>query len=165
MWQALALDADRGLLAGTVADSPDPAVPPMDVAQRVQADFDGMGLTTGPHPVALLRESLDRLRATPAADVPGVPDGRRVRVAGMAIVRQRPRTAKGFVFLTLEDETGLVNLAVTPDRFREHRATLSTEPFLWVDGVVQNREGVVTVRVDRCGALAGAVRHDGRNFH
>lgn len=165
MWQALALDADRGLLAGTVADSPDPAVPPMDVTQRVQADFDGLGLTTGPHPVALLRESLDRLRATPAADVPGVPDGRRVRAAGMAIVRQRPRTAKGFVFLTLEDETGLVNLAVTPDRFREHRATLSTEPFLWVDGVVQNREGVVTVLVDRCGALAGAVRHEGRNFH
>jgi error-prone DNA polymerase len=165
MWQALALDADRGLLAGTVPDVPDPAVPPMDVTQRIQADFDGLGLTTGPHPVALLRESLDRLRATLAADVPALPDGRHVRVAGMAIVRQRPRTAKGFVFLTLEDETGLVNLAVTPDRFREHRATLSTEPFLWVDGVVQNREGVVTVRVDRCGALAGAVRHDGRNFH
>jgi error-prone DNA polymerase len=165
MWQALALDADRGLLAGTVPDGSDPAVPPMDETARIQADFDGLGLTTGTHPVALLRESLDRARVTRAADVPALPDGRTVRVAGMAIVRQRPRTAKGFVFLTLEDETGLVNLAVTPDRFREHRALLSTEPFLWVEGPVQNREGVVTVRVERCRALAGAVRHDGRNFH
>lgn len=165
MWQALALDADRGLLAGTVPDAPDPAVPPMDVAAQVQADFDGLGLTTGPHPVALLRAELQRTGAIRATDVPAMPDGRTVRVAGMVIVRQRPRTAKGFVFLTLEDETGLVNLAVTPDRFRDHRAILSTEPFLWVEGPVQNREGVVTVRVERCRALVGAVRHDGRNFH
>ncbi len=165
MWQALALEADRGLLAGTLPVATDPAVPPMDATELVQADFDGLGLTTGSHPVALLRPSLQRLRATRAADVPALPDGRRVRVAGMVIVRQRPRTAKGFVFLTLEDETGLVNLVVKPDRFRENRATLSTEPFLWADGLVQNRDGVLTVLVDRCGALAGAVQHDGRNFH
>ncbi|MBP7161446.1 hypothetical protein KBB45_09285, partial [Myxococcota bacterium] len=75
------------------------------------------------------------------------------------------RTAKGFVFLTLEDETGLANLVIKPDMFQANRALLSTANFLLVDGQVQNREGVVNVSAIACFALAAPVRHDGRNFH
>jgi error-prone DNA polymerase len=88
---------------------------PMSIEQRIIADYDGMGLTIGPHPMALRRQELALRGVLRASDLPGGRHGRRVRVAGAVITRQRPGTAKGFVFLTLEDETGIANIIVRPD--------------------------------------------------
>ena len=93
----------------------------MDADERLQADYAGMGLTIGPHPMALRRDELALRGVLRAADLPQARDGRRVRVAGMVITRQRPGTAKGFVFLTLEDETGISNVIVRPDLFDRER--------------------------------------------
>ena len=93
----------------------------MDDDERLQADYAGMGLTIGPHPMALRRGELALRGVLRAADLPQARDGRRVRVAGMVITRQRPGTAKGFVFLTLEDETGISNVIIRPDLFDRER--------------------------------------------
>ena len=96
----------------------------MDDDERLQADYAGMGLTIGPHPMALRRDELALRGVLRASDLPQARDGRRVRVAGMVITRQRPGTAKGFVFLTLEDETGISNVIVRPDLFDRERMTV-----------------------------------------
>ena len=114
--------------------------------ERVQADFRGTGLTVGRHPLALRREQLDAMRVVPAAALHGVRDGRVVRTAGCVICRQRPGTAKGFVFLSLEDETGVSNAIVTPDVFEQYKSVLVRDPYLLVDGVLQNQQGVVSIR-------------------
>jgi error-prone DNA polymerase len=165
MWQALNLGQARGLLRDAVPLDPEPDLPAMTPLDELQADHDVLGLTTGPHPATFLRPELDRLRATPNRDIAGLPDGTTVRVAGMVIVRQRPGTAKGFTFATLEDETGFANIVVTPDLFRANRALLTTAPFLLVDGRLENREGVVHVKAARFHALGAPVPHSGRNFH
>ena len=77
-----------------------------------------------------------------------MPNGRRARVAGVVIVRQRPGTAKGFVFITLEDETGFANAIVTPNRFERHRRTIVGANALVIEGVVQNQQGVVSIKAD-----------------
>ena len=84
--------------------------------------------------------------------------GRRVRVAGAVITRQRPGTAKGFVFLTLEDETGIANIIVRPDLFSEQRATIVGEPYLLVEGTLQIQEGVTSVKAERVQSLGGRSR-------
>ena len=99
-----------------------------------RADYAGTGLTIGPHPMALRRDEMALRGVLRAADLPQARDGRRVRVAGMVITRQRPGTAKGFVFLTLEDETGVSNIIVRPDLFDRERMTVIRQPFLLVDG-------------------------------
>lgn len=164
MWQALALGASKDLLEGTVRENPDPAIPPMAPVELARADQQCLGLSTGPHPVAFLRSQLDRARVLPAAALPSRADGRTVRVAGMVIVRQRPGTAKGFYFATLEDETGFANIVATPDLFTANRALLSTEPFLIVEGVLQNRDGVASVRGQRFVPIRTGFDCKGRNF-
>ena len=94
----------------------------MNPDERLQADYAGMGLTIGPHPMALHRSTLALRGVLRASDLPQARDGRRVRVAGMVITRQRPGTAKGFVFLTLEDETGISNVIIRPDLFDRQRS-------------------------------------------
>jgi error-prone DNA polymerase len=124
--------------------------------ERLSADYGGTGVTLGPHPMALRRPELSRLDGGPiltAAGLRGGRDGQRVRVAGNVIVRQRPGTAKGFVFLSLEDETGIANIIVTPRLFARHRLVLVSEPFLLVEGILQTQDGVVSVRADRLVAL------------
>ena len=137
--------------------SGDPAcpLPPMTPVERVVADYEGTGLTLGPHPMALRRSELALRGVLRAADLPRVRHGRRVRVAGAVITRQRPGTAKGFVFLTLEDETGIANVIVRPDVFSREKLTIIEEPFLLVEGVLQNQEGVSSVRADDIGGLGG----------
>src|SRR5262245_10925013 len=128
----------------------------MDARERLTADYHGTGLTLGPHPMALRRAELGRRPGRPilrAIDLRHAPDGERVRVAGNVIVRQRPGTAKGFVFLSLEDETGIANVIVTPGLFARHRLTLVTEPFLIVEGILQTQDNVISLRVERIDAL------------
>ena len=119
---------------------------PMNPLERLDADYRGSGMTTGPHPMHYLREPLHALGVLPAVQLADHPNGRWVRVAGAVITRQRPGTAKGLVFLTLEDETGVSNVVVTPDKFQDNRVLVTGEPFLLVEGVLQKQDGVIHVR-------------------
>jgi len=121
----------------------------MTVHERLVADYAGTGVTLGPHPMALRRAVLAARGVTRAIDLARGGDGVRVRVAGSVIVRQRPGTAKGFVFLSLEDETGIANVIVTPGLFARRRLPLVSEPFLLVEGILQMQDGVVSVRAAR----------------
>ena len=132
-------------LNGSTANEKCPLAP-MTPFERLDADYRGAGLTTGPHPMHYLREPLDALGVLPAAKLEPHPNGRWVKVAGAVITRQRPGTAKGFVFLTLEDETGVSNIVVTPDKFQDNRVLVTSEPFLLVEGILQKQDGVIHVR-------------------
>ena len=125
----------------------------MDGDERLHADYAGMGLTIGPHPMSLHRGTLALRGVLRAVDLPQARDGRRVRVAGMVITRQRPGTAKGFVFLTLEDETGISNVIIRPDLFDRQRTVAIRQPFLLVDGILQHQDGVMSVKAERLEAL------------
>jgi error-prone DNA polymerase len=139
---------------------------PMTEAERLVADYAGMGLTVGRHPMALRRDELAMRGILRAQDLRTARQGRRVRVAGMVITRQRPGTAKGFVFLTLEDETGIANVIVRPDLFARDRLTIIEEPFLIVDGMLQHQEGVVSVRAEQVYGLRGLdVDFDAHDFY
>ena len=127
----------------------------MTPPERLMADYAGTSLTIGPHPLALRRAELALRGVLRAIDLPHGRHGRRVRVAGAVITRQRPGTAKGFVFLTLEDETGIANVIVTPDLFTEYRRAIVGEPYLLVEGILQIQEGVTAVKADRVTGLAG----------
>ncbi|MEQ1760824.1 MAG: OB-fold nucleic acid binding domain-containing protein [Vicinamibacterales bacterium] len=137
----------------------------MDDNERLHADYAGMGLTIGPHPLALKRDELAMRGVLRAADLSRAKDGRRVRVAGMVITRQRPGTAKGFVFLTLEDETGISNIIVRPDVFDRERLTVIRQPFLLVEGVLQHQDGVMSVRAERLQGIEGAASVDAHDFY
>jgi error-prone DNA polymerase len=125
----------------------------MNPTERLVADYAGTGVTLGPHPMALRRAELTARGVRRARDLPTGLDGERVRVAGSVIVRQRPGTAKGFVFLSLEDETGIANVIVTPGLFARQRRALVAEPFLLAEGILQIQDGVVSVRAARVEAL------------
>ncbi len=125
----------------------------MTPEERLVADFHGTGLTTGPHPMAYRRAELKRARVLSAHELTQMPNGRRVRTAGCVIARQRPGTAKGFVFLSLEDETGIGNAIITPDIMEQHRVVITSEKFLLLEGILQNQDGVVSVRVERVAPL------------
>ena len=141
-------------------------LPPMSSVERVVADYEGTGLTIGPHPMAMRREEMSLRGALRASDLPRQRHGRRVRVAGAVITRQRPGTAKGFVFLTLEDETGIANIIIRPDLFAEQRLTVINEPFLLVEGILQNQEGVTSVRAERMAGVGGRqVEVESRDFY
>jgi error-prone DNA polymerase len=128
---------------------------PMTVPERLLADYSGTSLTIGPHPMSLRRPELALRGVLRASDLPAGRHGRRVRVAGAVITRQRPGTAKGFVFLTLEDETGIANVIVRPDLFSEQKATIVGEPYLLVEGTLQIQEGVTSVKAERLHSLGG----------
>ncbi len=138
----------------------------MTESERLVADYAGTGLSIGRHPMALLRGDLAMRGVLRAADLKNTRRGRRVRVAGMVITRQRPGTAKGFVFLTLEDETGVANVIVRPDLFARDRLVIVEEPFLIVDGLLQHEDGVVAVRAERVQGMHGpTVDFDAHDFY
>ena len=151
------------LLAGEEEMSQPSPLAPMNTSERLFADYHGTGLTIGKHPMAYRRAEMDKLRVTRAADLARVPDGRLVRIAGSVIVRQRPGTAKGFVFLSMEDETGIMNAILTPPIFDRYKLPVLGERFLLLDGVLQNLDGVISVKVGRVAGLtqgAAAASHD-----
>jgi error-prone DNA polymerase len=141
-------------------------LPAMSADERLVADYAGTHLTIGPHPIAMRRTELAMRGVLRAVDLSRARDGRRIRVAGSVITRQRPGTAKGFVFLTLEDETGIANVIVRPDLFDRDRMTILEQPFLLVDGILQNQDGVTSVKAERLQALGGiAIEIDSHDFH
>ena len=140
-------------------------LPPMNDDERLQADYAGTSLTIGPHPMALRRQEMAIRGVLRASDLPQARDGRRVRVAGMVITRQRPGTAKGFVFLTLEDETGVSNVIVRPDLFDRTRLVVVGQPFLLVEGILQHQDGVVSVRAERLQGIDVGASVDAHDFY
>ncbi|HXZ80185.1 MAG TPA: error-prone DNA polymerase [Terriglobales bacterium] len=134
--------------------------------ERLVADFRGTGLTVGPHPMAFRREEMSRRGITPAAELLKLPNGKFVRTAGCVITRQRPGTAHGFVFLSLEDETGISNAIVTPDLFDKYRLILMTEKFLLVEGKLQNLDNVISVKAERLKPLNfNHIQTSSHDFH
>ena len=142
--------ADRRQETGAKQEGPLPAMTPVE---RVVADYQGTGLTVGPHPMSFRRSELAMRGVLRSVDLLKMRNGRRVRVAGAVITRQRPGTAKGFVFLTLEDETGVANIIVRPDVFTEQKMTILEQAFLLVEGQLQIQDGVTSVKAERCQGL------------
>ena len=124
----------------------------MTLPERVKADYGTMNLTTGPHPMKLLRNSLPNI--WPATELSKAPQGSIIEIAGNVICRQRPGTAKGFVFISLEDETGVSNAIVEPDLFERFRLVITEESFLLIEGQVQNSDNVVLIKAQKIRPLA-----------
>jgi error-prone DNA polymerase len=138
----------------------------MSDEERLVADFRGTGMTVGPHPMSYHRAHMEKMGVRRAIELSQLPNGCKVRIAGGVIARQRPGTAKGFVFLSLEDETGVSNAIVNPDLFQQNRLLLGTEQFLLIEGILQNQDGVISVKAQRVAPVkitsAHTVSHD---FH
>jgi error-prone DNA polymerase len=134
--------------------------------ERLVADFRTTGLTVGPHPMQYRREEMKRMGIYSAADLHRIPDGRRIRIGGCVIARQRPGTAKGMMFMSLEDETGITNAIFAPDLLQKNRVMLISERFLMIEGILQNQDNVIHIRAERISPLsvtkAETVSHD---FH
>jgi len=153
---------------GLAVEDAHPAVSPllpMTMPERVRADYETMNLTAGPHPMKLLRERLPHIWR--AIDLSKAKQGATVQIAGNVICRQRPGTAKGFVFVSLEDETGVSNAIVDPDLFERFRLLITEEDFLVIEGEVQNSDNVVLIKTREIRPLAhdqlvGSESHDFR---
>ncbi len=149
LWQVAKVSREAGpLFAGLPADDPSP-LPEMSPVEETRADYATAEMTAGPHMLAHLRAELARRGVASAADLVRRRDGERVTAAGAVIVRQRPGTAKGFVFLTLEDETGMLQAIVRPDLFRQQRAVVVGSGALVVEGRLQRQDGSMSVRAER----------------
>ena len=174
LWQVSELVASRGGLLSETVDARSP-LPAMSLAERIQADYQGTSITVGPHPMALCREALRARGVATARELTALPDGRLVRAAGLIIVRQRPATARGFFFMTLEDESGLLNLIVAPPVFEQYRAVLLGASGLLVEGQLQRQHDSVSIKGLQFHDLAEALRGSAvagepiaapsRNFH
>ena len=169
LWQVEAL-ARSGELFARVAPEPEAEaswLPEANPQEEMLADLRATSVTTGPHPLSFLRPMLKREGIISAAELAQKRDGERARVAGVVVVRQRPGTAKGIVFITVEDETGFANAVVMPDDFARWRPVILGHPALVIEGRVQNRDHVVTLKPDRFAALPGGAVDDGwaRDFH
>ena len=177
LWQVEALGRSGPLFdRPTHADAEDDAdadghlpspLPEMTDYEETIAEFRGTSMSTGPHPIAYVRAALTGRGVNTAADFARLPDGSRARIGGMVVVRQRPGTAKGIVFITLEDETGFTNAVVYPDRYQDWRKVILGYPSLIIEGVVQNRDGVTTLMAERFEPLLGTplTADVSRNFH
>ena len=141
------------------------ALPPMSNWDHMAADYAVLGLSPNRHPMAFLRPQLHE-GIVPSQMLDSLPDGAPLEVAGLVVCRQRPGTAKGFVFLVLEDEFGLVNVVVKPDLYERARALVRTEPFVIVRGELQRRDGTVNVLAESFRALetADSLAPEAHNF-
>jgi error-prone DNA polymerase len=157
-----------GPLAPVARDRRPAPVPELTPIELTEADYRVTGLSPAGHPMRHLRHAVAALGAIPAAELERRRDGDWVTVAGLVICRQRPGTAKGFCFVTLEDETGLANVVITPQRFEEHKRLIRRSPLLLVSGVLQEEQGVLNIRGKRFAAPrpeAGAAFVSSHDFH
>ncbi|MGB9072653.1 MAG: error-prone DNA polymerase [Terriglobales bacterium] len=134
--------------------------------ERLVADFHGTGLTVGPHPMQYRRAEMQRLGIYRAADLARIPNGRRLRIGGCVIARQRPGTAKGMMFMSLEDETGIANAIIAPDLLQKNRILLISGRFLMIEGILQNQDNVIHIRAEKVAPL-GVTRAqtESHDFH
>ena len=173
-WQSLAQDRtakDMSLFEATGADNDDPlpeTLQPMQPIEEVYADYETTGLSLRAHPVSFVRDQLNRLRVTTAKDLKQTVDGKFLRVAGLVLLRQRPSTARGITFVTLEDETGSMNLVLKPEIWEKFYKTARRSNAWLVHGVLENREGIVHILVGRIEDLStqvGGLVVKSRDFH
>jgi len=154
------------LLEGLLEQDKTLPLKPMEVEERLVADFHGTGLTVGPHPMAYRRERLRQMGIVSASELRELPHNKSAVAAGCVITRQRPGTAKGLIFLTLEDETGHANVIVMPDVYRLDPMVVLHERFVQVKGRVQNQDGVVHLRAERLLPLSvSAAATQSYDFH
>jgi error-prone DNA polymerase len=172
MWALRALDEReaRGELGRTmeIDDEPEAEFAPLTPLEETSFDFWGTGLTTGTQPIAHFRRELDAHRAVAADRLAAMPNHLVCKVGGMVITRQRPGTAKGFVFLTLEDETGLINVIVNPAVYERNRRVIRSASALIVEGTLQKEQGCLDMLAKRFWTLDTRGTTDGihaRNFH
>jgi error-prone DNA polymerase len=155
VWRSLGVEADAGdLFAGVGPREPDPDLAPATAAEEVSADFATTGLSARGHPMSVLRPALGAGRIRTTRELLRLPDRAPVEVAGLVIVRQRPETAKGIVFLSLEDETGIANLVVTAEVYARCRTVVRGAPYLLARGRLERSGAVVNVRVESVAPLA-----------
>jgi len=126
----------------------------MTQEERLVADFRATGLTVGPHPMQYRREEMKKMGIYRASDLAHLPNGRRLRIGGCVIARQRPGTAKGMMFMSLEDETGIANAIFTPDLLQKNRVLLISERFLMIEGILQNQDNVIHIRAEKVAPLS-----------
>jgi error-prone DNA polymerase len=171
LWQVVRAGKPEGPLltrsGALLADPPDPSpLAQMTPEERLVADYSGTGLTTGRHPMSYRRDELRRQNVLTAQDLRTRRDGEWVRAAGCVIARQRPGTAKGFVFLSMEDETGIANIIVTPQMYEQNQVTVTRSRFLLVEGPLQNQDNVIHVKATRLTPLDDkAVEIHSHDFH
>ncbi|NOZ78329.1 MAG: DNA polymerase III subunit alpha [Acidobacteria bacterium] len=153
LWRAAEVASRPGPLLERLPTGSDSPLPEMSAFEETVADYAGLHLTTGPHLLSHFRPALDAAGVTPIAALARLPDGRSVRAAGAVIVRQRPGTAGGVVFITIEDETGMVQAIIRPELFRRQRSVIVANPALIVEGTLQKRAGDVSIRARRFSVL------------
>jgi error-prone DNA polymerase len=154
LWQVERAAWAEGPLLRMIAE-PDSLSPlaQMNAEERLIADYRGTGLTVGPHPMVYRREEMNSMKVIRAIDLPLLKHGQLTRIAGCVIARQRPGTANGFIFLSLEDETGISNAIITPDLYDQNRLLVIHERFLLIEGILQNVENVISVKAQRVSCL------------
>jgi len=166
LWQADRAIRPVGPLLSSLEELGVPSpLAPMNTEERLWADYRGTGLTVGPHPMARRRDEMNRFGVIPAIELDRIPNGRLVQIAGAVIVRQRPGTAKGFVFLSIEDETGVINAIITPAIFDRYKLEVLSEPFILVYGPLQNLDGVISVKAERVTGLRTGAAAGSHDFH
>jgi error-prone DNA polymerase len=167
LWQAEKAAQPAGpLFRGLMEADPPSSLPAMNPEERLVADFHGTRMTVGPHVMHYRREEMIKLGVTTARDLRKCRDRQKIRVAGSVITRQRPGTAQGFIFLSLEDETGIANVIIHPDLYREHRLVVMSERFVLVDGLLQVQDGVIHVKARSIRALQiSAAKIQSHDFH
>jgi error-prone DNA polymerase len=166
LWQVLATEEELPLFAGLEDEAPPPPLPNLLLSEEVVADYEHTGLSLKAHPIGLLRGALKALHVVPAETLGKLPDKHNVRVAGLVLVRQRPPTAKGVVFMTLEDETGVINLVVRGGVWERYRHTRSATALL-ATGRVESASGVINVsptRLDDLSTLLRGMDSQSRDF-
>jgi len=167
LWQVERAGRRVGSLLESITE-PDSASPlsMMDDDERLVSDYHGTGLTTGPHPMAYRRKEMQSMGIKSAAELREMPHGTKATVAGSVITRQRPGTANGLIFMTLEDETGNANVIVMPDFYEKNRAAVLYERFVFVSGIVQNQDNIVHLRAHIIGSLSvSAAALQSHDFH
>ncbi len=155
LWQVERAVRNSGPLLDDLLE-PDAKSPlhPMNEEERLVADFRGTGMTVGPHPMQYHRAEMNKLKIRRAIELSQIPNGQYLKIGGCVIARQRPGTAKGFVFLSIEDETGVANAIINPQLFQKNRLLLTSEQFLMVEGILQNQDNVISVKAAHVSALS-----------
>jgi error-prone DNA polymerase len=167
LWQVERAARPAGpLLDSLPDDSQESPLQRMTDEERLVSDFRGSGLTVGPHPMAYCRKALAAMNIKRACDLEHVADGEYTRVAGCVIARQRPGTAKGFVFLSVEDETGIANVIIHPELYQKYRLIINREKFLRVEGILQNQDSVISIKAARVMPVAvSAAETESHDYH
>ncbi len=165
LWQVAEVAGRQGPLLANLPPEQSSPLPEMTPFDETVADYAGLHMTTGPHLMAYFRQGLARRGVVPLAELEHRRDGEKVQAAGAVIVRQRPGTAKGFVFFTVEDETGTVQAIIRPDLFRANRQLIVNSPMLIIEGALQKRDGTLSIKAESFEALKGEAPLASHDFY